>query len=132
MSGDGFVLRVLSVLASNDGCDDVWWRTDGEYAPVTFLVNCNDVFFWGCADAEHVTRENVDELERAYADCRAASGHPTYGAALFCARLRKERPQGAAYPKEPKLWPLFDACGPERAVGLGNPRKHPRDCEATP
>lgn len=44
---------------------------------------------------------------------------------LFCARVRGERPQGAAYkvryPEE--LWPLFDAAGPEREVGFGNPRK---------
>lgn len=44
---------------------------------------------------------------------------------LFAARSRKMRPQGAAYkvryPEE--LWGLFNAAGPEREVGLGNPRK---------
>ena len=25
------------------------------------------------------------------------------------------------------LWPLFDACGPVRTVGFGNPEPHPID-----
>ena len=38
-----------------------------------------------------------------------------YGTELFSARVRKMRPQGASYKLYPKeLWPLFDACGPER------------------
>jgi hypothetical protein len=45
---------------------------------------------------------------------------------LFVARVRNMRPQGAAYkvryPEE--IWGLFNAAGPEREVGLGNPR-HP-------
>lgn len=41
---------------------------------------------------------------------------------LFACRSRKMRPQGACYPDDhPELWPLFDACGPEREVGMGNP-----------
>lgn len=43
---------------------------------------------------------------------------------LFCARVRGERPQGACYSRYPQeLWPLFDAVGPERETGLGNPFK---------
>lgn len=44
---------------------------------------------------------------------------------LFAARARKMRPQGAAYKvryPEP-LWESFNAAGPEREVGLGNPRE---------
>lgn len=41
---------------------------------------------------------------------------------LFAARVRGMRPQGACYKGYPKdLWPLFDACGPERETGMGNP-----------
>jgi hypothetical protein len=44
------------------------------------------------------------------------------GAELFCARVRKMRPQGAWYAYCPEAeWPLFDACGPERGVDAGNP-----------
>jgi hypothetical protein len=121
-----FVLRVLRTVAF-DNCGDLWWRTDGEYAPVTFLVECSDVFWWGTADCEQVTPENVDAFEQAYRDAGAADKDYglSHGGALFCARTRALRPQGAAYPEEQSLWPLFDACGPEREVGTGNPRPHP-------
>jgi hypothetical protein len=129
-----FVLRVLQIT-SPDNCDDIWWRTDGEYAPVTFLVNCNDLFYWACADCERVTPENVEQLAQAYRDCKEATGYDLHGASLFCARVRGERPQHACYPKADCLytqeaaeclWDLYDACGPERESGFGNPHKHPR------
>lgn len=117
-----FVLRVLRATAF-DHTDILWWRTDGEYAPVTLFVKCNDLFWWACADLEQVTPENVGELERAFADAKAA--HPQFGEvyadSLFCCRVRGMRPQGCCYPPERELWPLFDACGPERAIDSSNP-----------
>jgi len=143
---------VSSVLSIGDGFNEygnlwesIWWRTDGEYAPVTFFVNCNDLFHWATADAEKLTPENLPELRQAVADVRAARGVPTghfprldrdatneernkeaadwscwydaggMGADLFCARVRKMRPQRPCYERwPPELHPLFDACGPER------------------
>lgn len=116
---DEFVLRVLRVFAF-DHCGDIFWRTDDEYAPVTFMVKCSDLFDWGSADCETVTPENIEELERAFADAKAADpeGGAFYASLLFCARVCKMRPQGAYYKSFPgSLWPLFDACGPERKVG---------------
>ena len=34
----------------------------------------------------------------------------------FVARIRRMRPMQAAYPRNPALRPLFDACGPPRDV----------------
>lgn len=121
-----FVMRVLRVLAKYDQHDAVWWRTDREYAPVTFIVGCNDFFYWGSADGERLTADNVDVFEQAFSDCKAL-GHACFGPLLFCARVRRMRPQGCCYPKERELWPLFDACGPKREVDLGNPDRHPED-----
>lgn len=126
MTQPEFVLRVLRCFAEADDCDSVWWRTDDEYAPVTFLVSCNDFFWWGCADAQPITPDNVAVLEQAYADCRAID-HEQVGPLLFVARARGLRPQGCCYPKDPALWPFFDACGPKRDVDFGNPHKHPAD-----
>lgn len=109
------VMRVLSATAF-DNCDDVWWRVDAEYAPITIFVSCNDLFFWGCADCETVTADNVHILEQAYEEC------PHNGGNLFCCRVRGMRPQGAYYKflsAEEKQ--IFDACGPIRGVGLDNP-----------
>lgn len=134
---------VSAVLALGDGFNDTgdlwesfWWRTDGEYAPVTFFVNCNDLFYWACADGETLTPENLPALLTALEDVRRAQGLPTgewprardmkdgwdehwhsgsWAAQLFCARVRGMRPQRPCYRSMPeKLKPLFDACGPER------------------
>jgi hypothetical protein len=109
-----FIMRVLRTFAMcpNDLCDSVWWRVDNEYAPITFFVNCNDLFWWATSDAEKITPENISVLEQSIAEC---GEHALEGVELFCCRVRKMRPQGCCYKKIPReLWPLFDAAGPER------------------
>lgn len=116
-----FLMQVLRTTA-RDNCNDIWWRTDGEYAPVSIFVNCSDLFWWGCADCEELTPDNIDVFEQAFVDVRAAGDRDgIYGSNLFCCRVRGMRPQGCCYPDERGLWPLFNACGPEREVGRGNP-----------
>lgn len=79
-------------------------------------INCNDVFFWGCADGEGVTLDELPSLQ----ECLALD--PKTGAMLWIARKRKERPQGAVYTYiDRSVWPLFHEAGPEREIGLGNP-----------
>jgi len=138
---------ISNILSINDGFADpyaglwehIWWRTDGEYAPVTFFVNCNDLFYWACADGEKITAENFGQIKQAVDDVAAAlgvcdprnrakrpvgsDGHlydawrtvGSHAADLFCARVRQMRPQRPCYNRYPDaLKPLFDACGPER------------------
>lgn len=131
-----FVVRVLTLVNDFDGAntDNLFWRTGGEYAPVKFFVICNDMFWWGTADLEPITPDNIDQLELAHTDMMAvdkieASIHSTD---LFCCRMRKTRPQGAYYDHlNEKLWPLFDAVGPLRAVDFANPKKHPSERTTT-
>lgn len=112
---DAVVMRALSVTAF-DNCDDIWWRVDGEYAPLTLFVNCNDLFFWACSDCETLTAENIDLFEQSYKD------DENHGALLFCCRVRKMRPQGAYYKYLDKdKWHLYDKCGEARETGFGNP-----------
>lgn len=129
-----FLLRIMRIFNGFDGPspDNLWWRTDGKYAPFTVFVNCNDEFYWASADCEEITPENIEEMERAVADCIATTrrkepwgerGCSVYAPMLFCARVRKMRPMGAAYPggeDHAGVRELLNACGPERAVGLGN------------
>jgi hypothetical protein len=125
-----FILRLLRALAPNN-CDNIHWRTDGEFAPVTFFLNTNDLFDWGSADSEEITPDNIEILESAMADCKTVdpNGGDIYGYMLFAARVNKMRPQNAAYPKEhPEICKLLDEAGPERPVALGNPRKHWSKC----
>ena len=129
-----FIERLLKVGEKYDMRDQFYWRCGPKYGggqfnyPASFFINCNDLFYWGCADLEEVTPENIGELEKALEDAKEAhpEGH-IWGDFLFCCRMRKMRPQGAAYVEYEELWPLFDDCGPERLVEIGNPRKHPRD-----
>lgn len=93
------------------------------------FVNCNDFFYWGCADAEEVTAENLPVLEACILDVsKALSPDKDLDTALmlYCARIRTLRPQGACYPHLPQAaWPLFDACGPAREPDFGNPLARP-------
>lgn len=113
-----FIIRVLCAFrACKLEHGPLWWRTDGEYAPVTFLVNCNDLFWWACSDCERVTEANIVEVERAFADVRAADEIETiqWASQLFVCRVRGMRPQKPALRNIPEsIRPLFLACGPER------------------
>ncbi len=80
-------------------------------------VNCNDTFAWGCADGEELTKDNIEIFYQSIEDAGEKDGPD-----LFCARVREMRPQGACYGYyDEKNWPLFNACGPERETGFGNP-----------
>src|SRR5205814_9658982 len=113
---DPFIYRVVNA-AQDAGLELMWSADEGV---VHVAVNCNDTFFWGCADAEEITPENIATFEQAVADLLA---HGHLAGELFAARVRKQRPQGASYdecyPRE--TWRLFDACGPIYETGLGNP-----------
>lgn len=121
-----FIRRVLAAFDTWHKAD-VFWRV--EPAGVKFFADVSDVFCWGSADCEEVRREDLADLERARADLDALeNGEPTCLAELYAARKRGQRPQGAWYRGlEAALRPLFDACGPLREVGLGNPSRHPSE-----
>ena len=116
-----YKINLLKLVAANDLHSDLIWNDD-----LDFYVLCNDLFFWGCADAEDIeSQEDVDLFEKAIKDVGAFDVWASY---LFCARKRKMRPQGAAYPNTAQsLWPLFDACGPEREITAGNPKPRPTE-----
>ncbi|MFC9821414.1 hypothetical protein ACFWG6_31040 [Streptomyces erythrochromogenes] len=122
MTDHEFLVEVLTIFAKADSHDYLYWvpGPDG----LKLWANVNDVFFWGCADLEEITPDRLPVLQQAAADLLAAK---EYGwiAELYAARIRGERPQGAAYPKELALQELFNACGPERLLGLGNPKPIP-------
>jgi hypothetical protein len=50
-------------------------------------VICNDIFAWGCADAEPMAHADVQEV------FRRVRTDPRWGAAKWCALKRNERPQ---------------------------------------
>ncbi|MFF0009637.1 hypothetical protein ACFYQT_40285 [Streptomyces tibetensis] len=122
-----FFTRVMEVFYLSDNRDDLIWHvTDGQ---VHLGVNVSDIFAWGGADSEAITPEMLPVLEEAWRDSKAID-QEFLMAPLYAARVRGERPQGAAYPATAAAQALFDACGPEREVGLGNPKPVPAAVDA--
>ena len=60
--------------------------SDGSETLVLF-VNCNDLFYWGTADAEHVTLKEVQSLYEAW-----KSG-TKWGVSIWCCKKRNMQPQ---------------------------------------
>jgi hypothetical protein len=118
-----FVMQVMTFFSDEELIGILHWRTDGEHAPITFWTNSSDLLAWGCADCEEINEATFPILKQAVEDCKAIDPvlGGIMGCELFACRVNKMRPQGAAYPKNRELWPLFDACGPERETGIGNP-----------
>ena len=114
-------------LSHADAYGDLFWRVDD--GGLRLYANVSDVFAWGGSDCEPITPDALPVLEQAYADLKAV-GAEEFTAELYAVRQRGMRPQGAAYPSDTheswrKVSALYDACGPERAIGVGNPKKPP-------
>lgn len=133
------ILKLLHLLADDkiDSSNLIWSHDEKEN--LTVAAMCSDTFWWGCADAEEITDENIGLFIKTVDECQAlkSAGHLHYGEKycwstsycdeLFAARVRKMRPQGASYELYPScLWPLFNECGPERQCENGNPHKYPK------
>lgn len=54
---------------------------------VVLFVNCNDVFYWGTADAESLPHSEIEHLYKLWKE------NPKYGADKWCCLRRKLRPQ---------------------------------------
>lgn len=118
------VLRIFS-----DQPEYLFWReNDEDNTQLDFYINCSDLFFWGSADAELITSEKLGILYESKKDMDALDipdYQRQYGL-LFAARARGMRPQGAYYKYlHEATHPLFDACGPKRETGFGNPKQQP-------
>ena len=119
LSKAGELCNILSFFNEHELHEELYWNVLSD-DQLIFYINCNDVFAWGAADCERVTgadlpaiRQAIDNVT-AIEDCREE-----LALILWVARKRKARPQGTAYPKDRRFWPLFDACGPRARGGNG-------------
>jgi hypothetical protein len=122
------ILELLKLVAKADYTDAIWWTCDND--ELQFLVNCNDIFYWGCADAEEIsTTEDFALFEQSYRDCIALDSMSYDWPLLYCARKRNMRPQGTAYSSQirKEVHELFNAAGPEREINFGNPQSQDGD-----
>jgi hypothetical protein len=124
-----FLRDVLEIFYRADAREYLLWSFEGSGGRLRLWANCSDVFAWGGADSEEITPTMLPLLGVAFADLKAID-RTHWLAELYAARVRGMRPQGAAYPRSDEkhaaqVAALFDACGPEREVGLGNPKPRP-------
>ena len=126
--GPDYIHQLMLVLAKiEDSGESIWPRVtlDGS---LKICINCNDLFYWACADSEEFTPDDVDLLNECVADLLAADKEygDCYVFELFCCRKRKMRPQYPFFRKydrdrasyfednlSPAVRALFDALGPE-------------------
>jgi hypothetical protein len=117
-------------FADHDLDEELRWTThrsplvtyEGEDSgEIKFYVLCNDMFWWGTADCEWITTEDIPDLQRAYDDLKAADLDDIcmwcYAPELWISRKRGMRPQRPWWDRERIPGPakeLFLAAGPHR------------------
>lgn len=84
--------KAIAHLLVNEviGMNTFWHMKDWPEAAqkaTYFYVNCNDVFAWGCSDAENLDLDDLEELYRMWLK------DPSRGADVWCIINRKQLPQ---------------------------------------
>jgi hypothetical protein len=64
-----------------------WWDKEWPEDRITVAVLCNDIFAWGCSDAEEVLCGELEEVARAHMK------DPIWGIPAWCIKKRKMMPQ---------------------------------------
>lgn len=75
-----------------------WWMKDEGWPKdatetFSFNVNCNDVFAWGCADAEEMFDDDLRDVYDHFIK------DPMWGTAVWCMKKRNQLPQKPVYDK---------------------------------
>lgn len=89
MEPEEYLLYLLAegVIIVNNG----WWDQNWPKDKITISVICNDIFAWGCADAEDIEYKDLETIFNLHRK------DPIWGIASWCIKKRKQRPQ---YPVE--------------------------------
>lgn len=75
------------ILADIIFCNNGWHNSAWPKDHITHHVICNDVFAWGCADAEDITYSEISDLYEMW------KKDPIYGESAWCIKKRKQMPQ---------------------------------------
>lgn len=99
--------QALALMLANEVIflnDHQWEKEWPETARKTTSLNvgCNDVFAWGCADAEELPYREIENLYKLWRK------EPYWGAAMWCMIQRKQMPQRPVekYIRATGIWDL--------------------------
>jgi len=119
------LVELMKILAECDTDSAGVWPRVTEDGELVIMINCNDLFYWACADAEFFCEGDVELMRRTAEELRRAGEFgEVYLFELFCCRKRGMRPQYPFFRKrdpatgeygedtlETGVRALFDACG---------------------
>ncbi len=78
------------LLAEKVFLNSPWWKEawpEEARKSTCILAACNDIFAWGCADAEEVDRMELESLWKHH------TADPTWGVVVWCLKKRRMLPQ---------------------------------------
>lgn len=84
-----FFLKEEVLMINSNWFEKSWNKRQQQTYSVSVL--CNDVFLWGCADAESIAFNEIDTLWQFY--CK----DPVWGPAMWCITKTKTMPQRPVY-----------------------------------
>lgn len=92
--------------------NEYWWKKEwpNDAKQATALgVNCNDIFAWGCSDAEEMFYDDIKDVYDHW------KKDPVWGTAVWCMKKRNQLPQQPVYNliKKDGIWDL-DSMGLEK------------------
>ena len=103
--------------------DPIEERVLSESSTIVIFVNCNDVFAWGCADAETITGgDNADfETNELYRLTSYVINNEKWGSTKFACWKRNLQPQKPVIDdmKKDEVWDDFIESLPKNADSIG-------------
>ncbi len=117
--------KTLAVLLDSGAVhlNRFWWKEEWPEEArqmMGLFVNCNDIFAWGCADSEDMLFADLYDVYRHWRK------DPSWGAAVWCMKRRKEMPQEpvAKYIRDGGVWDIDNMGLPENRYDRSL-REHP-------
>jgi len=111
------VVKIEEYIKNNKFKDDIETALLEDYASINvcdddkigLYVNCNDLFYWACADSEEIEPNELQDLFKCYEKSKS------FGGFLWACKktgMRPQTPWYESFSEEEKR--LFDECGPFR------------------
>jgi hypothetical protein len=86
--------KLYTIIRTLNDNDETFWTRAHDDGTIHIEFNCNDLFYWGCSDSEEVAYDDLVDYGEDVRDL-IPFDQEYLADALFAARKRNQRPQGA-------------------------------------